>query len=92
MTEEATPLAESVFTVEDNRRLETLLSEFPGVLTSKPGWTDIDVHRIDTGEASPVRGPAYRLSPERRQALRSQVTELLKDGRIEPSHSRGPRQ
>ena len=80
---EVSPLADPVFNSDDYLQLEHVLSEFPEVLADKPGRTSLYTHRIETGDTPPVRGPVYRLSPERKQSLRTQ----LDDGRIEPSCS-----
>ena len=91
--DEAAPVSDSstftgsVFTEDDNLHLETLLGEFPDVLTVELGRTDVTTHRINTGNAPPYRGPVYRLSADRRQSLRKQLDEMLADGQVEPSCS-----
>ena len=71
----------------DHLLIDTLLQDFPDVLTEKPGRTHIVKHRINTGDSQPLRGPVYRLSDDRRRSLRKQLGEMLADGRIVPSFS-----
>ena len=54
-----------IFSMDENFRLESILDEFPDVLTTTPGRTDIAVHYINTGDSPPIRNPIYRLSPDR---------------------------
>ena len=52
-TSELCYLADRVFTHDDNVQLEDLLSEFPDVLSDKPGRTNVSTHHIDTGDSPP---------------------------------------
>ena len=52
------------------------------VMSDLPGHTDIAQHHIVVGYARPQRSPLYRLSPDRRQALRKDLDTLLKSGKI----------
>lgn len=76
---EATPMEHS--------QLEAVLDEFQDVLSDSPGFTMVDCHRIDVGDATPVRSHPYRMSPERKMALDEEISKLLQSGKIEPSSS-----
>ena len=52
-TSELCHLTDPVFTHDDNVQLEDLLSEFPDVLSDKPGRTNVSTHHIDTGDSPP---------------------------------------
>ena len=51
------------------------------------GLTSIHQHRIDTGDARPVRQAPYRTTPEKGDEIERQVGELLESDIIEPSVS-----
>lgn len=71
----------------EQAELETLLSDFQDVLCDVPGFTDVDSHRIDVGDAVPSRSHPYRMGPERKKALDEEISKLLESGKIEPSSS-----
>ena len=51
------------------------------------GETELQYHRIDTGNARPVAQRFYRTSPKIRVEMERQIMELLENGLIEPSTS-----
>ena len=51
------------------------------------GKTELQYHRIDTGNARPVAQRFYRTSPKMREEMERQIKELLENGLIEPSTS-----
>ena len=51
------------------------------------GKTELQYHRIDTGNARPVALRFYRTSPKIRVEMERQIKELLENGLIEPSTS-----
>jgi len=51
------------------------------------GKTDIIMHHIDTGDATPVRQPLRRFAPAHIEAISEQVDNMLKQGAIEPALS-----
>ncbi|KAL6456587.1 hypothetical protein MHYP_G00351310 [Metynnis hypsauchen] len=51
------------------------------------GRTGIIKHRIRTGDATPIKQRAYRVTPEQRAEIQNQVDELLKADIIEESYS-----
>ena len=78
---------EVVLTGEEKLQLQELVEEFDTVFTTEPGHTDIAVHKIEVGDATPVRSQPYRMGPERKRALEEELDNLLKTGKIEPSTS-----
>ena len=72
---------------EQREQLQQLITEFPGVWSGIPGRTDQTEHRVETGNASPVRLPPYRLPHAFRVEVQKEVDEMLKSGVIEPSTS-----
>lgn len=51
------------------------------------GRTPLIVHKIDTGDAEPIRQRSYRLSPEKQRIVAEQVDEMLSLDVIEPCKS-----
>jgi len=64
------------------RNLDLMATE----LTELPGC-DVLLHRIETGDAAPVRKRSYRLSPADRAEVNRQVQEMADANIIEPSDS-----
>ena len=93
--------AEEKFTLEDiktnmnpdlsssqSSNLLNILSLYSAVWkVTKVGNCKILKHRIDTGNATPVRQANRRYSPEQRQEIVRQVQDLLQVGAIEPANS-----
>ena len=71
----------------DRQRLDQVFEDFSDVFSEVPGRTDVTTHRIDVGEAHPIRSHPYKVSPEKRQALDEELDRLLDLGKIEPSDS-----
>lgn len=51
------------------------------------GRTKLITHRIDTGDATPIRQRYYRMSPEKQRILIEKLDEMLKDDVVEPCES-----
>ena len=66
--------------------LNTLL-KFSDVFDESLGQTQVISHRIDTGNATPVRQPLRRLPYAFREETKSQVHDMLEQGVIQPSNS-----
>ena len=67
-----------------------LLTSFSDVLASSTtdlGRTDKLQHSIYTGDAEPIRQPVRRISPHRREEVRTLLDEMLKNDVVEPSTS-----
>ena len=74
-------------TAEQRDELCTLLEEFSGVMSNMPGVTSMAEHRIETGNARPVKLPPYRIPQAYRETIQLEVKEMLEAGIIEPSSS-----
>ena len=64
--------------------LRKLLNEFVDVLQDKPGSTSTVEHTIDTGTASPVCLPSYRVPHAYRDIRESELKNMLENGIIKP--------
>ena len=67
--------------------LHKLLKEFVDVLQDKPGRTTTVEHTVDTGTASPVRLPPYRVPHAYRDMVESELKDMLENSIIKPSAS-----
>lgn len=58
---------------------DTIITQFKSISTEEKGLgrTDLISHRIDTGDAQPIRQRYYRMSPEKQRILTEQVDEML---------------
>lgn len=70
--------------------LKSLLQKYSGIFSKHSedrGHTGIIKHHIHTGDATPIKQRAYRVTPEQRAEIQTQVDNLLKAGVIEESYS-----
>ena len=67
--------------------LERLKTEFQEVINDVPGRTSMVEHTIETGDASPIRLPPYRLPYSSHEFLRNEIKILLEQNIIVPSKS-----
>jgi len=61
--------------------------KFSDVFDESLGHTDVIQHHIDTGSAPPVRQYPRRLPYAYREEAKQQITDMLQQGVIQPSHS-----
>ena len=85
--DDGTPQIGSQLSPAQTRDVEKILQEFSEVLCSKPGRTTVTEHQRDTGQASPVRLPPYRLPHAYKQTVREELKEMEQSGVIERSSS-----
>lgn len=70
--------------------LKSLLQKYSGIFSKHSedrGHTGIIKHHIHTGDATPIKQRAYRVTPKQRAEIQTQVDNLLKAGVIEESYS-----
>ena len=70
---------------EQRGEIRTLLASFADVFQATPGYTKLCEHRIETGDARPVRLPPYRLPHAHRETVQQELKEMLEQGIIEHS-------
>ena len=71
-------------TSEEIREAESLVEQYPDVLTSLPGRTDIIRHNIKLLTTEPVRSKGYPIPYKTREVMETEVQEMLELGVIEP--------
>ena len=67
--------------------LQALLGEYPDVLQSTAGRTNMTEHTIETGSTKPIRLPPYRLPHAYREIVRKKLRDMEEGDIIEPSTS-----
>ena len=75
---------------EQQQELLALLKEYQNSFaasSSDLGRTSLVEHRINTGDAKPIKQPPRRLPMHKRAEAEEHVQQMLKDGIIEPSSS-----
>ncbi|CAC5365054.1 unnamed protein product [Mytilus coruscus] len=80
----------SDLTTEQKQKLMVMLGTNRDVFAinlSELGCTDLHPHRIDTGDAAPVRQRFYRQSPAMKTESSKHIKEMLDNNIIEPSQS-----
>ncbi|CAC5366824.1 unnamed protein product [Mytilus coruscus] len=80
----------SDLTPEQKQKLMVMLGTNRDVFAinlSELGCTDLHPHRIDTGDAAPVRQRFYRQSPAMKTESSKHIKEMLDNNIIEPSQS-----
>jgi hypothetical protein len=55
--------------------------------SSKLGVTSLVTHKIETGDASPIKKPPYRVPHSQRDILNESIEEMVKQNIIRPSNS-----
>jgi transposase InsO family protein len=74
--------------LEQKDKLRETLLGFKDIITDqRVGFTDVHVHKIETGEAKPIQSKPYHASPYRQKVIDQHVEQLLRDDIIEPSTS-----
>ena len=68
-------------------QLHEVLQDFTDVMKSEPGRTMLAEHRIETGDARPIRQPPYRLPYAYKDEVLRDLKEMQEKGIIEPSAS-----
>ncbi|KAL5467240.1 hypothetical protein EMCRGX_G031440 [Ephydatia muelleri] len=74
-------------TPKQRGQLNVLRAEFTDVMSDLPGKAELVEHRIETGDAKPVRLPPYRLPHAYRDIVKKELEEMEKYGIIEKSTS-----
>ena len=75
---------------DEKKQFETLLSKYQDVFAKSKddlGCTNKVKHKINTGNANPIRQPPRRQPYGKREVERTEVEKMLKKGIIEPSNS-----
>ena len=77
-------------TEEEKDQLSKLLQSYSNIFAQRTadfGWTGKIKHRIDTGDAQPIRQPFRRNPPNRREDMARLLGEMSEKSVIQPSTS-----
>ena len=72
---------------EEQRDMISLIQEYSHLFPDVPSKTDMLCHDIDVGNAKPVKQHPYRVNPVKLKHMRDEVSYMLENDIIEPSHS-----
>ena len=84
---EITAALSDSLSIGDRKILLETLMQYTDVFQPDLGETDVITHRINTGTSPPIRQHPRRLPYAYREETRKQITEMLDQGVITPSHS-----
>lgn len=73
-------------TIEQQRKLESLLQEQFSRMGTNLGCTNMVEHRITT-DSAPIKQRHYPISPALQRQVNEELDQMLKDGIVEPSDS-----
>ncbi|KAL0838995.1 hypothetical protein ABMA28_016992 [Loxostege sticticalis] len=71
----------------EREKLAALLEENSDIFNTGGGPTPFAVHRIDTGNATPISTPPYRVTPAKKEIIRAEIDKMLELGVIEEAES-----
>lgn len=75
------------FSATDRELLNTLLRKNPDIFQPGGAPTTFAVHRICTGEHTPVAVPPYRVTPVKKQVMKKEIERMLEEEIIEEAES-----
>ena len=81
-------LAGDALKTDQREELNKLLGKWKDVLRDTPGYTNILLHNVDTGQAPHIRSVPYQLPEMWNQPVKEEIWELLNLGII--THSTSP--
>ena len=90
MEESEEPKINKQLTQKQRGELDALRAEFGDVMSDLPGKTVLVEHRIETGDAKPVRLPPYHLAHAYWDTVKKELEEMEKYGIIEKHPSDYP--
>ena len=85
-----TCLPSPILSPAENRQLDILLAEYADIFATTSldlGHTSIIEHKIDTGNASPIKQQPYRASHSQKVSIEHHINDMLDQGIIEVSSS-----
>ena len=73
----------------ERKIIEPVLIKYAGIFHDEDDFksTDVAVHKIETGDATPIKKAPYKTPFALRQEMNRQVQKMLDKGVISPSHS-----
>ena len=74
----------------ENKKLQLLLDQYSDIFATSSldlGHTKIIQHKIDTGEAIPIKQQPYRVSHHQKASIEKHISDMLDQGIIEVSSS-----
>lgn len=82
------PVVGDQLSTGQQKELQQVIQDYPDVFSTRPGLTTLAEHKIETGQAKPVRQPPYRLPHAYRDVVKEELRSMQENGIIEPSTSK----
>lgn len=79
------PAVSSQLTRKQTGPLQTLLQEYPTVLTNQPGTKDLMFHDIEITDSKPIASHPYRVTGKNAELVEAEIQKMLELGVKEPS-------
>ena len=67
--------------------VQNLLHEYSDIFSNIPSRTSVTEHKVDTGEAPPIRSPPYRIPQSLLKTVNKELRQMLELGIVRPSKS-----
>ena len=67
--------------------VQNLLHEYSDIFSNIPSRTSVTEHKVDTGEALPIRSPPYRIPQSLLKTVNDELRQMLELGIVRPSKS-----
>ena len=67
--------------------VQNLLHEYSDIFSNIPSRTSVTEHKVDTGEAPPIRSPPYRIPQSLLKTVNDELRQMLELGIVRPSKS-----
>ena len=72
---------------QQKMEIKKTLEEFSDVFSGRPNRTNAAVHKIDTGDAQPIRSAVYTVPQKLEAAVQDEINKMLEMNVIRPSQS-----
>jgi len=87
---QAADLSDTDLTDEEKAALIHVLADYPQLYATSrnaAGTTTLVKHRIDTGDAKPIKARPSRMAPKERDLINEEIDRLVTEGIVRPSQS-----
>jgi len=87
---QAVDLSDTDLTDKEKAALIHVLADYPQLYATSrnaAGTTTLVKHRIDTGDAKPIKARPFRMAPKERDLINEEIDRLVTEGIVRPSQS-----
>ena len=73
--------------LEKKEKLVEIIERYKSLFPDAPRKTNVVVHDVDVGDATPIKQHSYRVNPKKREIMKKEIEYMLENDLIEPSES-----